>query len=448
MKRNAMAMVVVFAVTMGCSSTGDDEPDGVVEADAALRIMVDVEDGIDVAEAELTVTSCEGDVEVEAMRAPIDDWAHEAVTPAYVDGGHHLFWEHYIEVAAGCYDVTVDLYSANGQQSSNCTAALGMGIEVESGQTREVVLFSRCGGIDGGIDDGPTVEMLEYIPTAFLSCGESVQVCATIRNVGDVRASWGYYAGQPLPTLPRDDGKKRKKDDRRSVHCSTWEPDYHGETVGLLTATPAYAEVIDDGHGVLFADKHQVRFSMYMECPDKKKAGPLPTFYFPKDRKVSDFKKIPEVPKFPKIPKDDKKFKDEEGGLKAIAALNHPPKLTSVEYEPSKFLRCPAELVLCATAIDPDGDPLLFKWRKLEGPQLVSGPTVVESVESSGEVRQCVHLEFADQGASYNFKIIVYDLVHHPERGLVPIEQWLFEQTGEIHSSHASLQVPVHVGCD
>lgn len=260
-----MAVVSILGLMAACGTGGDDDTDQIAERNAALRVMVDIERSADVTAAEMSIVSCDGSREVESRQATIDQWVHEVMTPSYVDAQEHLFFEHYVDVPAGCYDVEVAPLNSAGQPSETCSRAVGKQIDVRPEHTAEVLLFSRC----DGVEEGPTIEMLEFDPTAFVGCEATVNVCATVQYVGDAKVSWAHHGGMPLPELPGVHETTVEKDGQRKVHCARWSPHYHGETVGRTTATPKWAESIDGGEEVLFADKHQVLFSLYAECPDR-----------------------------------------------------------------------------------------------------------------------------------------------------------------------------------
>ena len=64
-----------------------------------------------------------------------------------------------------------------------------------------------------------------------------------------------------------------------------------------------------------------------------------------------------------------------------VEALNHEPEITDVHFEDSKFVACGTPQVVCATAIDPDHDPLLFVWTLDPGAPPASGPSVISHTE-------------------------------------------------------------------
>jgi hypothetical protein len=131
----------------------------------------------------------------------------------------------------------------------------------------------------------------------------------------------------------------------------------------------------------------------------------------------------------------------ERGALDTVAVINHPPTLQTLTYEPSKFTTCGDEVEICATATDPDGDPIEFDWNFPEGVNAEPG-----AISSNGEATiQCATVS-ADEGATYQLDLTVYD--QFVDAGaLVRAEDWLQER-GENVESHDDLQFPLHVQCE
>ena len=110
------------------------------------------------------------------------------------------------------------------------------------------------------------------------------------------------------------------------------------------------------------------------------------------------------------------------GNIDIIATLNREPEIKRVEFKDSKFVSCNDKQIICATASDPDKDPLEFVWRVARG---VSAPVVVshDLDPDTGAVTQCVSVSAKDEG-KYPVSLTVYDLIWSP-RGLVHIEDFL-----------------------
>lgn len=256
--------VLCVGLMAACGSEGKEDPEESTEKDAALRVMVDAEQG-DVAEqARWSVRSCDRQSEVMDKTEPIDEWTREVMTPSHIGDGD-LFMEEYLEVAAGCYDLEVELLDALGEAIAECTTVRGWRVEVERQDTAEVVMFSRC----DGVDDEPKIESLRFHPTAFAECGDEIDVCATVDSDGlGVALDWERIGDTPL-AQPIETSRP-KSEDGRVRQCAYLVPGYHGETRLQLRAISGRAEVVDGGDTVLFAEPHRALFSTFLECPTKK----------------------------------------------------------------------------------------------------------------------------------------------------------------------------------
>jgi len=130
------------------------------------------------------------------------------------------------------------------------------------------------------------------------------------------------------------------------------------------------------------------------------------------------------------------------GALDAAVALNKPPQLTELTFSPSKFIRAGEQTVVCATAIDPNGDPLEFAWGQVGGTMGVTG--ITSTTNPDGSVTECATIAPPSAG-DYMFEVRIYDLVQNELGNRVRIEQWLNDR-GYPNDSRDSLQFPVHVG--
>lgn len=130
------------------------------------------------------------------------------------------------------------------------------------------------------------------------------------------------------------------------------------------------------------------------------------------------------------------------GGLDVIAALNHPPVLKTLKYDPSKFVFECEETVVCATAYDPDGDPLEFVWERLDD-SYVHSFEVLEPRHVEGKyVTECIKFVPLWYG-SYDIKVTVYDLFFDSEtKKYIRAEDYVSKE------SHASLVFPIHTNWD
>jgi hypothetical protein len=129
------------------------------------------------------------------------------------------------------------------------------------------------------------------------------------------------------------------------------------------------------------------------------------------------------------------------GALDTIVALNRPPSLEQVSYQPSKFISVGDTDTICVTASDPNGDPVEFTWTNV-GP-VCDNPIVVASDQEGKSSTQCVALTATMAGA-FMFEVRIYDLLHDERGNLLSFEQWLRDH-GYPNDSHDSLRLPLYV---
>ncbi len=130
----------------------------------------------------------------------------------------------------------------------------------------------------------------------------------------------------------------------------------------------------------------------------------------------------------------------ERGGLDVVSSINHPPELENLEYQ--KFVSsCPAEVQVCATASDPDGDPLEFAWSSTDAGELSGDISEASTDRTNGSWESCANVTVDEQG-DYAFRVDVYDLDGDGNR----MEDALSDQEGEQVQSRDGLQFPVYSG--
>ena len=122
------------------------------------------------------------------------------------------------------------------------------------------------------------------------------------------------------------------------------------------------------------------------------------------------------------------------GGLDLVAVLNHPPTLTAVTYDPSKFI-CESETTICVSAVDADSDPIVIV------PSGDDWTLVDESVSDDGA--SCFTFSFPEPG-DYNVTFTAYDMGYNADGSLISIEDLLAAQ-GDAAESNDAITVPVHV---
>lgn len=116
---------------------------------------------------------------------------------------------------------------------------------------------------------------------------------------------------------------------------------------------------------------------------------------------------------------------EQTGGLDVVATLNHPPRIEEVEFD--KYAAECGQTEVCATAYDPDGDPMEFEWKQVGGPKLATPirsadakkstcpePCSFEDyddyVRNNEPVKACVEFQLGEVG-DYKFKLSVFDLL-------------------------------------
>jgi hypothetical protein len=133
---------------------------------------------------------------------------------------------------------------------------------------------------------------------------------------------------------------------------------------------------------------------------------------------------------------------EEVGSIDAVVALNRPPTLVDLDFNPSKFIRMGDKTTVCVTATDPDGDPLEIEWDQIGGS--LCGSTVISSEINASGLTQCVDI-LPEEAGDYLFEVRIYDMLRDEHNTLIRIEQWLNDH-GYPNTSHDSLRFPVYVG--
>ena len=134
-------------------------------------------------------------------------------------------------------------------------------------------------------------------------------------------------------------------------------------------------------------------------------------------------------------------LQQDQGVMDLIAALNAPPNIDDVALIDQKFVPCTfdgesQQVTLCASASDPDNDPLEFTWSVLiEGyygtikVDLDASVEGIEDVEFLGEYEgydDCVKVTFdsdLESASKFVFKVTVRDLLWSEDEQIT-FEQW------------------------
>lgn len=110
-----------------------------------------------------------------------------------------------------------------------------------------------------------------------------------------------------------------------------------------------------------------------------------------------------------------------------VASLNHPPQIDDLDIE--KFMCSGAGVRVCATASDPDNDPLRFYWKGLDNGCFLPAPTGKPHYDpQTGKTTHCVTIP-SRMAETKNYKVVVKDLAWSDDSyKRVPIEDLLAEQ--------------------
>ncbi len=130
----------------------------------------------------------------------------------------------------------------------------------------------------------------------------------------------------------------------------------------------------------------------------------------------------------------------ETGAADVAAALNHPPEIEEILYEPSKFVHECELATICVQARSPDGDPLTFEVEQVRGQQLRFPLKMLEPEVEDDVVTQCfeaVPLWYDD----YAFEITAYDQMWEQD-SLVRVDDMIAAE------SRAKIELPLYSNWD
>ncbi len=122
--------------------------------------------------------------------------------------------------------------------------------------------------------------------------------------------------------------------------------------------------------------------------------------------------------------------------------FNTPPAVTGFPYDPNKHVPRCYEQTICATAKDPDNDPIEFEWALSAGDPVASGPTLVSTtVNADGSVTECQKITPGTAGGR-TLTVNVYDMMlDSGGPGLIRFEDY-FTSIGDPKDSHGTFELP------
>jgi hypothetical protein len=122
----------------------------------------------------------------------------------------HPFADHFVVLPAGCYNLDALPLTNDGKPSEDCAPAWAKGISVEDGETTEVFLISQCKGAAVGALDTvvalnrpPTLEQVNYIPSKFISVGDTGTICVTANDPNGDPVEFAWENVGPVCDQPR-----------------------------------------------------------------------------------------------------------------------------------------------------------------------------------------------------------------------------------------------------
>ena len=169
--------------------------------DVNFHLRASIEDGV----VAYWIQILQDGVAVEERLQVLDT---EPLPPDMAGGDNHLFADAYFVLAPGFYDIVAkpmewDEASQTHISSTVCTEGTAENVEVKSGETTEVVIFSQCsspgnGGLDVvvAINHAPIIEKIVFDPSKFIVACEEVVVKTTISepDEDEYTMTWGSTA--------------------------------------------------------------------------------------------------------------------------------------------------------------------------------------------------------------------------------------------------------------
>ena len=134
----------MIALTMACGEL-DDEDLG----STGLGLWTQTFGEVEVEAVRYRVTRCDAEEIVAERVVSLADKALPSGAIGGLGGIFHpesrrVFADYFVALPVGCYDIYVTPVDAEGKRDKRCLSVVRRGVEVEAGQTREVVLISQC----------------------------------------------------------------------------------------------------------------------------------------------------------------------------------------------------------------------------------------------------------------------------------------------------------------
>ena len=201
-----LALLCSGAVALsGCGMDTTPAPEEDTETRTGIALTMDVGSVAGVSSFQFNIETCDGQ-EMVSEQVSLSELEFDEEFGLDLEGSV-VFADYFATLEAGCYDVELTPLDEEGDAVAHCSIATAQDVQVEAGQTTEIVMISRCFAETGGLDVlgvlayAPTITKLEYDPSKFVGC-DSLQVCATAIDPDDdgVEFVWEQLEG-PTPAV-------------------------------------------------------------------------------------------------------------------------------------------------------------------------------------------------------------------------------------------------------
>jgi hypothetical protein len=248
----AACLGLALAGLAGCSSTEQAEPATTSRTGLDLIVGLDAQSDVTAMRFTLQRVSCAGEP-IEAFSVSVDKPLEDIRLPGGIPGfedapfdgdSEHVFADMFLDVAPGCYRATTQPLAAGGANSVACAAATANSIQVNAGETTELLLINQCQGegrgavdIISGLNHPPALLSLAFTRSKFVVQCRVQEVCATVKDPENdpVEFVWTQVSGPPLRAQPWV-ARTEPQADGSVTQCVGMVPETPGEYGMKVTA--------------------------------------------------------------------------------------------------------------------------------------------------------------------------------------------------------------------
>ncbi len=228
------AVCLSLLTVVACSAPEESEVPVEGARSTGMALTMDILDDTDVAGMAYDIVGVDcgsGDPLVPEVRTQIQRDLEDMLIPGgnpaleenpFDANSGHLFADSFFWLDAGCYDVTVQPVTADGEPSEDCASAFQDRVAVIDGETTEITLISQCdndeaGGLDviAALNHAPQIEDIAYEPSKF-TCTGSTSICVTVSDPDNdpLAIEWDVVGARFVADPPRVD------EDGNSIFCA------------------------------------------------------------------------------------------------------------------------------------------------------------------------------------------------------------------------------------